>query len=289
MIISEIPLTFPCNNQYLVGILCKPEKPRSIGIVIVVGGPQYRAGSHRQFTLLARAFAEAGYPTLRFDYRGMGDSDGETRAFDTIDEDIKSAVDVIHSKIPEVNQVVIWGLCDAASAGMIYAHTDPRIKGLVLANPWVRTSIGENKAIIKYYYLTRLTHLSFWRKLLSGNLHLVDSISEFIKTVCKLLSKSIKIKHTEQANGGKRELHFIEKMLLGLTQFNGQALILLSGNDLVAHEFKELISQNENWKRVINDSRILSINISEANHTFASRQFRQEIISSTLDWLNRLI
>ena len=39
-------------------------------MVIVVGGPQYRAGSHRQFTLLARHIAAAGYPVLRFDARG---------------------------------------------------------------------------------------------------------------------------------------------------------------------------------------------------------------------------
>ena len=48
----------------------------------MVGGPQYRVGSHRQFTLMARAFAAAGYPVLRFDYRGIGDSEGESRGFE---------------------------------------------------------------------------------------------------------------------------------------------------------------------------------------------------------------
>jgi alpha/beta superfamily hydrolase len=48
-------------------------------VLVIVGGPQYRAGSHRQFTLLARSLAEQGFAVLRFDYRGMGDSTGAMR------------------------------------------------------------------------------------------------------------------------------------------------------------------------------------------------------------------
>ena len=54
----EIPLAFPCQQDSLIGILHRPERPRRTGVVIVVGGPQYRVGSHRQFTLLARYLAE---------------------------------------------------------------------------------------------------------------------------------------------------------------------------------------------------------------------------------------
>jgi len=47
------------------------------GVLIVVGGPQYRVGSHRQFVMLARFLADHGVPCMRFDYRGMGDVSGE--------------------------------------------------------------------------------------------------------------------------------------------------------------------------------------------------------------------
>jgi hypothetical protein len=46
-------------------------------VVIIVVGPQYRAGLHRQFVSLARTLSTAGFLVLRYDYRGMGDSDGE--------------------------------------------------------------------------------------------------------------------------------------------------------------------------------------------------------------------
>ena len=69
--------TFECGDDTCIGIVASNADVASradIGVVIVVGGPQYRVGSHRQFVTLARALAASGVPALRFDYRGMGDS-----------------------------------------------------------------------------------------------------------------------------------------------------------------------------------------------------------------------
>ena len=82
--IRESALWIDCEGAAMLGVLTQPPRPTvtvRIGVLIVVGGPQYRVGSHRQFTLLARRLAAQGYPTLRFDYRGMGDSGGERRRF----------------------------------------------------------------------------------------------------------------------------------------------------------------------------------------------------------------
>ncbi|HBZ05431.1 MAG TPA: hydrolase 1, exosortase A system-associated, partial [Massilia sp.] len=49
-----------CRGAWLYGIVSLPAAPHPRGVLIVVGGPQYRAGSHRQFTLLARDLAAAG-------------------------------------------------------------------------------------------------------------------------------------------------------------------------------------------------------------------------------------
>ena len=72
---DEVGLLFNCAGETLVGVLARPPSSQlqgSLGVVIIVGGPQYRAGSHRQFVSLARALAAAGHAVLRFDYRGMG-------------------------------------------------------------------------------------------------------------------------------------------------------------------------------------------------------------------------
>ena len=68
---EERALSLRCNDSWMYGILSLPEQAASRGVLIVVGGPQYRVGSHRQFTLLARHLASLRIPVLRFDCRGM--------------------------------------------------------------------------------------------------------------------------------------------------------------------------------------------------------------------------
>ncbi len=74
---------------------------------------------------------------------------------------------------------MIWGLCDAASAALFFAHREPRVRGLILVNPWARTIGGNAKTYIKHYYTARLLDPSFWRKLVSGRFALGASLRSF--------------------------------------------------------------------------------------------------------------
>src|SRR5258705_2014719 len=58
-------LTFFGAGEQLLGIISLPAHTRTRGMLIVIGGPQYRVGSHRQFTLLADYLARRGTPTMR--------------------------------------------------------------------------------------------------------------------------------------------------------------------------------------------------------------------------------
>ena len=155
---TEDAALIECAGATLVAILALPDLPADTGVLIIVGGPQYRAGSHRQFVHLSRALAAAGYPVVRFDYRGMGDSSGDPRDFLTVDADIASMVDFMHARVPQVKNIVLWGLCDGASAALLYCNAtqDSRIKGLCLLNPWVRSEVSLAKTQVKHYYTQRL-------------------------------------------------------------------------------------------------------------------------------------
>src|SRR5262245_60307703 len=69
----ERAVVFGCEGEELLGVLHEPASdgatgtPASTGVIIVVGGPQYRVGSHRQFVLMARELARRGHAVLRFD------------------------------------------------------------------------------------------------------------------------------------------------------------------------------------------------------------------------------
>src|SRR3984957_9093857 len=77
----EHAVSFEAPAGHLYGILHLPERCLPRGIVMIVGGSatgrQYRVGSHRQYVMLARRWAESGLPVLRFDHTGFGDSDGD--------------------------------------------------------------------------------------------------------------------------------------------------------------------------------------------------------------------
>ena len=171
MTVTERALNFSCQGQHLVGVVSLPAAPRRVGMLIVVGGPQYRAGSHRQFVQLARRVAAEGHAVLRFDCRGMGDSGGEQRSFEDISPDIAAAVQALLQAAPAVQQVVLWGLCDGASAALLYlgdSARDPRVTGLCLVNPWLRSQATLARTHVKHYYTQRLRQPEFWAKLLRG-------------------------------------------------------------------------------------------------------------------------
>jgi exosortase A-associated hydrolase 1 len=271
--VREQPLVFGCGGESLVGVLARPDAPDARGVLIVVGGPQYRAGSHRQFTLLARELARSGVASLRFDYRGMGDSSGPARSFEAVDEDIGCAVERLLQAVPELREVVIWGLCDAASAALFYAHRDARVSGVVLLNPWVRTEQGIAQAHLRHYYGRRLLDPGLWRKLFSGRLDLRATLASLRKFVADAASS--------RGDGGTLP----ERMEEALRRFRGRVLLILSGKDLTADEFRGVVSRSQRWTRLLADARVARRELADANHTFSRREWRDQVARWTAEWV----
>jgi exosortase A-associated hydrolase 1 len=279
---AETPVVLTCASDELVGIVHLPESgARALGVLIVVGGPQYRVGSHRQFVLMARLLAAAGYPTLRFDYRGMGDSTGDPRTFESVDDDIRAAIDALVSLEPTVRGVVILGLCDAASAALMYCRGDARLRGLILINPWVRTEAGAAQAVVRHYYGRRLFMRSFWAKVFSGQFQAGRAVRSFIA--------SLRTARKERLTGQPGStLHFVERMLGGFCGFKGPKLVLLSARDLTAREFEALCRKSPEWSQCLAGSHVDVANVVEADHTFSSRTALQAATARSVSWLNAL-
>ncbi len=273
------PVEFSCEDAMLAGILHPGADAARLGVVIVVGGPQTRVGSHRQFLLLARTLAEAGYPCLRFDYRGMGDSEGEPRDFEHIDADIRAAIDCLFHEQPQLAQVVLWGLCDGATAAVFYAAADARVGGLAQLNPWVRTEAGAAAALVGDYYGKRFLEADFWRKLLSGQVSITTRLREFATT---FLAARRGENPADDANAG-----LPERYARRLAAFRGEVLLVLSGKDLTAAEFCRA-AVSAPLATALAASRLTRIEIADANHTFSSAAWRAQVEQATLAWLAKL-
>lgn len=120
------------------GVACAAtldEAAGATGLLIVSGGNELRCGSHRGMARLAAVVAEAGHPVLRFDRRGIGDSEGENGGFESSFEDIAAAIALFRRECPQLTKIVGFGNCDAASALLLH-HRVGGVDAMVLGNPW---------------------------------------------------------------------------------------------------------------------------------------------------------
>ncbi len=288
---NELAVAFSCQSEQLIGIIHKPDSADKIGVLVVVGGPQYRIGSHRQFILLARMMAAKGIPVMRFDYRGMGDSEGESRLFSAVDKDISSAIDTFYNNVPNLTGVVIWGLCDAASAAAFYAYQDNRVKGLILLNPWVFTEKGAAKTFFKYYYLQHLGHSELWRKIFSLQFSYRQSFSSLVLQFKSLFESKNNLDHITGHNKlplVNSKLPLPDRVLDCLHQFQYPILFILSGEDLTANEFREAVKKDSQEQRIFAKENVSKVELREADHTFSSQKWREEVEQLSLDWVKRL-
>jgi len=282
---EESAITFACQGEMLTGILSQPEHASDTTVIVVVGGPQYRVGSHRQFLQLARHLSRQGYPVLRFDGRGMGDSGGLLRSFDEIDDDIGAAIGAITARHSN-SKIVLWGLCDGASAALMYWHAthDPRVSGLVLCNPWVRSETSLARAQVKHYYTRRLMQRAFWTKLLHGGV----SVSALTGLALRVASAMRRVEPEIHNTGPMSRQPFQQRMADACLLFPGQILLLLSGQDLTAKEFIEQVSASPVWRSAISAKKVQRADLQQANHSFSDPRDRAEVEALTLHWLDAM-
>jgi len=317
MSVLERALLFPCEGEQLVAVVAVPCPPLAVagggnhcagdrldslsggdgpaatvpgdspapecGVLVIVGGPQYRVGSHRQFVHLSRRLAAEGYPSMRFDYRGMGDASGAMRSFEDVRADIAAAIDVFQRTVPSLRRIVLWGLCDAASAALLYvdATADPRLAGLAVLNPWVRSEVSQARTQIKHYYGRRLLQKEFWSKLASGRMEVGRSVRE-------LLRAALRSRRGAAAALGPARQPFQDGMAAGWRGFSGQVLLILSGDDYTAKEFLEYAAVDPAWVGLLQAANVRRVDLVDADHTFSSSRLRSQVEDATLSWLAAL-
>jgi exosortase A-associated hydrolase 1 len=257
MNIEQRALRFVCAGSSLVGVVDVPERPLERGVLLLADSAQYRVGGHRQFTLLSRMLAPRGVPVMRFDRRGMGDADGEPRAFDAIDDDIRAAMKEFFTQAPEMKESVIIGLGDAALSAALYAPLDPRVCAVVLLNPRP-AGHGDDPAPFHHHYLPQLGEVAFWRK--AGHERATGPLRR------NLLAA---------AGAGRTAVP--RRIADSLAHFGGRAMMVLGGEDLAARDFGRVLQRHHPALR--------SVEVAQAGHEFASKAWREAVAQATASWI----
>lgn len=277
MTIDEQIVLMGVPGSEMLGVLARPAstvQTKRIGVVIVVGGPQTRVGSHRQFVLLARALARAGFACLRFDYSGMGDSPGRKPSFERAGPDIRQACDALLEAVPSCDRVALWGLCDGASAALMYSKDDARVTLVIAANPWVRSEQTWSAAIVSGHYAARIRSTGFWLRLLSGKVDVSHSLREAAGHLWRAWQPS----RSTESKGPPQSVRGLLGVRIPSTV---EVVFMLSGNDLVAREF-ELASKE--WLATLT-GRFSVIRHDSADHTFSGPSAMERVSGDVLHCL----
>ncbi len=183
------------RDRSLVGILTDPQlPPRGEGaghavttdrgypaVLILNAGFIHRIGPNRLHVRLARRLSKLGFPVLRFDFSGIGDSPPSRTAipFDrrALDE-AREAMDFLQRTCGAQSFIPV-GICSGADVGFAVAQADDRVIGAILINGGVfgleipdKTLREAERRIMARYYRSRLWDLKSWARLMRGRSNL---------------------------------------------------------------------------------------------------------------------
>jgi len=134
--VVEKPVTFG-PGAGLVGIWCEPQSSAGRvplpAVVLVNSGVIHRAGVGRLHVRLARAMAELGFASLRFDLSGIGDS-ARPRDAAALEEIVARDVDAAVAWAKNrsgVDSAILMGLCTGARDALDHALKDRSVAGVV--------------------------------------------------------------------------------------------------------------------------------------------------------------
>ncbi|HUO57746.1 MAG TPA: alpha/beta fold hydrolase [bacterium] len=140
----EKPVSFRVNGQKIAGVLHLPEGPgRRPAVVFLHGFGGNRMEAHRLFVKTARSLAEKNIASLRFDFRGSGESEGNFKDMSVSGEiqDAVAAVDFIQSQ-PAIDpkRLALLGLSLGAAVASCVTRRRPGIRSLALWSPLAQIS-----------------------------------------------------------------------------------------------------------------------------------------------------
>lgn len=268
---------FESEGLRLLGALHAPDEgfPRlPLGLVYLHGWAGYRIGPHQMFTKMARRAEGMGFCSLRFDFRGRGDSEGDTKAstLTTMIADAVAATDFLRKEFG-LQHVALIGDCSGSEVALGAGPLHEAIRAMVLwSAPIVagdrRLSDTAKKRQIWRTYLQKVFRKETWRKLVGRGLQ-VGQILRILSTGGKGAG--------EDGAAVDAEIDWYERFMT----FTGERLFIYGGNDpttAASLEHYEILCARA--KKAFN-----KLVIPGANHAFYSLAWENQVIDQSLGWL----
>lgn len=266
-------------------------------------GVKMRVGPQRLYRRMAEQFAAAGLTVLRFDFHGLGDSEGtlteemlrdvynhiEVGRFvaDTID-----AMDWLQ-KNAGAREFILSGLCGGAITGLLTGADDTRVTGLLAlgitpllasrsADPSRYMTRGQLDTIGQTY-LQKLTRPEAWLRLLtfrSDYRLLWRSLTRSRPTPPSSSPPAASAPESDNASP------LFPPAFFEMLRTGRPMLLVFGGSDRLHLEFEEkFVARHTTRLAAHSDGYHLHV-VNKANHVLSSDEWQLEMLDVSSRWLN---
>jgi pimeloyl-ACP methyl ester carboxylesterase len=299
-------VSFPNRAGLLLrGILHEPDPSVARGVCVLLLSPgiKGRVGPHRLYLKIAARLVPLGFHVLRFDYYGLGDSEGEISERALADmyvtiqggryiDDTIAAMDWAQQNL-RISRFVGSGLCGGSLSALLTAERDSRIECLLgIGIPaildggpanWERFLTRGQLANLRSSYLRKLLDPHSWQRLLSG------------KTNYSMLWRSLKKKTSPEPRSGSPEKDGLPpdnanprfaQAFRTLIESRRPMLLIFSGNDRLHFEFEEKFEARHADLAAQRGRLYDTFVIPQANHVLSDCASMQAMLDRAEQWLN---
>lgn len=294
------------HGQRLVGVLHQPSRASSTGLVVLLLSPgvKMRVGPQRLYCRLAEKLVGMGLPVLRFDFHGLGDSQGDVN--EELLRDVYNHIEVgryVDDTIDAMNwmarehgasRFVLGGLCGGAITGLLAAESDRRVAGLLAlaitpvlasraADPSLYMTSGQ-LADMRRTYLEKLLDPRSWLRLLS--------LKSDYRVIWRVLTHRPKPRPHDTAaevappdNDNASPL--FPPAFFAMLEGRRPLLLVFGGSDRLLWEFQEKFLDRHR-ARLAELPPLYDVHtIDAANHVLSLRHWEQEMHEHAERWLRQ--
>ncbi len=253
----------------LLGILSRPPliPPGTPALLIPNTGFEHRVGPHRLHVHLCRALADAGFPTLRLDLSGLGDSPASST--DAV-SDLQAAMDRL-SQQGTAQHFGLIGLCSGANDAHLAALADPRVIGAAF--------------IDHYCYPTARFRRNFWRERLLDWRRARNFLSGLLprrEETEKDRFRADQIEYFAQPSADD-----YAAQLQRLVDRDLALYFLYTGEVLSSYNYREQLT--DAFPVLRKHQRLTLHFMPHADHTFSQIHMRKELVEGLRDWAIRFL
>jgi len=287
---NEHVVCFGADNA-LVGVFTKPAMTATgplPGFILLNSGIIHRVGPNRLYVKAARRLAAAGYPVLRFDLSGIGDSSARTDTLTFEKSAVSETIEAMRFLKDRmgVEQFILAGICSGADISFMTARESPEVVGAVLINGrglhGVTDDAGDQLVDqlrqdiqARYLWKSALLNPQSWMKLIRAK---VD-YGELARLVNYQIRSRLGGRRKPPAAAPGLQADF--RTLLD----RGVHLLLVYSEGDPGLDYLEIMLGSELQKLTAHDN-CGKVILREADHTFTLMQSQDDLIETMWVWAN---